>query len=68
MIAVVALLGWTMFFGWAKQRSARVGAPDAGSATPGAELRFPIPAIALHGVAAVTTVVLVFLTAIDFGA
>jgi hypothetical protein len=67
-LAVVALLGWTMFFGWARQRSqvqASTAAPAA--VEPGAELRFPIPVIAVHGVAAVTTVVLVFLTAIGVG-
>jgi hypothetical protein len=67
VLAVVALLGWTMFFGWAKQRSAQRATPDAGPVASGAELRFPISVIALHGVAAVTTVVLVFLAAIDVG-
>jgi O-antigen/teichoic acid export membrane protein len=67
-LAVVAGLGWTMFFGWARQRS-QVQAPTATPAPvePGAELRFPIPVIAVHGLAAVTTVVLVFLTAIGVG-
>jgi len=60
-LVVVALLGWTMFFGWARQRRA-VEVPMAT-----AEQRFPIPVIALHGLAAVTTVVLVFLTAIGVG-
>jgi hypothetical protein len=73
ILAVVALLGWTMFFGWARQRSAVAG-PDGGAAAvgnapmaAGAELRFPIPVVVLHGLFAVTTVVLVFLTAIDVG-
>jgi hypothetical protein len=67
-LAVVALLGWTMFFGWARQRS-QVKASTAAPAPvkPGAELRFPIPVVAVHGLAAVTTVVLVFLTAIGVG-
>ena len=68
MLVVVALLGWTMFFGWARQRSQAQAAPAP--ATPvdaGPERRFPIPVIALHGLAAVTTVVLVFLTAIGVG-
>jgi hypothetical protein len=65
-LAVVAALGWTMFFGWARQRSA-LNAP-AGEAPPApAERRFPVPVVALHGLFAVTTVVLVFLTAIGVG-
>src|SRR5215212_12016790 len=31
ILAVVALLGWTMFFGWARQRSA-IAVPDGGAA------------------------------------
>jgi hypothetical protein len=66
-LAVVAALGWTMFFGWARQRSV-LSAP-AGATPPmaPAEQRFPIPVVALHGLFAVTTVVLVFLTAIGIG-
>jgi hypothetical protein len=66
MLAVVGALGWTMFFGWARRRSA-VSAP-AGEAPPQpAERRFPLPVVALHGLFAVTTVLLVFLTAIGVG-
>jgi len=63
---VVALLGWTMFFVWAKQRqtSAQPATAPAGGA---AEQGFPVSVVALHGLAAVTTVVLVFLTAIGVG-
>jgi hypothetical protein len=66
-LAVVAALGWTMFFGWARQRSV-LSAP-AGETAPmaPAEQRFPIPVVALHGLFAVTTIVLVFLTAIGIG-
>jgi hypothetical protein len=66
-LAVVALLGWTMFFGWARQRSQASPGMDTAPAATGAELRFPVPVVALHGLAAVTTVVLVFLTAIGVG-
>src|SRR5919204_2064660 len=42
-LVVVALLGWTMFFGWARQRSATQGAAaPAAAGDTGAELRFPI--------------------------
>jgi hypothetical protein len=66
-LAVVAVLGWTMFFGWVRQRSV-LSAP-AGETPPiaPAEQRFPTPVVALHGLFAVTTVVLVFLTAIGVG-
>src|SRR5712691_174723 len=65
-LVVVALLGWTMFFVWAKQRqtSAQPAIVPAGGS---AEQGFPVSVVALHGVAAVTTVVLVFLTAIGVG-
>ncbi|SRR5712692_10222326 len=65
-LVVVALLGWTMFFIWAKQRQTSAQpaiAPAGGSA----EQSFPVPVVVLHGLAAVTTVVLVFLTAIGVG-
>ena len=73
VLAVVAVLGFTMFFRWLRQR--RTGVPAAragqGAATLGggepAEQRFPVAIVGLHGVLAVTTVVLVFLTAIGVG-
>jgi hypothetical protein len=66
ILGVVALLGWTMFAIWwqRRQRGAVREAVDPG--TP-AEQHFPVPIVALHGVLAVTTVVLVFLTAIGVG-
>jgi hypothetical protein len=66
VLAVVAALGWTMFFGWARQRPAP-GAPAGEPPPTPAERRFPLPVVALHGLFAVTTVVLVFLTAIGVG-
>jgi len=67
ILAVVALLGWTMFAIWfqRRQRGAVREAVDPG--TP-AEQHFPVPVVAAHGLLAVTTVVLVFLTAIGVGA
>jgi hypothetical protein len=63
LLAVVALLGFTMFAIWyqRRQRGAVREAVDPG--TP-AEQHFPVPIVALHGLLAVTTVVLVFLTAV----
>ena len=66
ILAVVALLGWTMFAIWfqRRQRGAVREAVDPG--TP-AEQHFPVAIVGLHGLLAVTTVVLVFLTAIGVG-
>jgi hypothetical protein len=67
ILGIVALLGWTMFAIWYQRRQA--GAQVADAVNPGvpAEQHFPVPIIALHGVAAVTTVVLVFLAAVGVG-
>jgi hypothetical protein len=66
ILAVVAALGWTMFAIWwqRRQRGATREAVDPG--TP-AEQHFPVSIVTLHGLLAVTTVVLVFLTAIGVG-
>lgn len=66
ILAVVALLGFTMFAIWfqRRQRGAVRAAVEPG--TP-AEQHFPVPVVGLHGLLAVTTVVLVFLTAIGVG-
>jgi hypothetical protein len=65
ILVAVALLGWTMFAIWYQRRQLEtVGEPaPPGSGVP-AEQRFPVAIVALHGLAAVTTVVLVFLAAI----
>jgi hypothetical protein len=62
LLAVVAVLGWTMFAIWWQRRQR--GQLEASAP---AEQRFPVPVVALHGVLAVTTVVLVFLTAVGVG-
>jgi hypothetical protein len=65
-LAIVAALGWTMFAIWWRAR--KTGVAAATEMRPGpAEHAFPIPVIALHGVFAVVTVLLVFLTAIGVG-
>jgi cytochrome bd-type quinol oxidase subunit 2 len=67
ILVVVAVLGWMMFLGWPR------GRPGSGAQAGGMppmeppEQKFPVPVVALHGVFAVTTVVLVFLTAIGVG-
>jgi hypothetical protein len=79
ILAVVALLGFTMFAIWAQQRQRRgaevaaaaPGEPAGGAAgggpNPAAEQHFPVSIVALHGLLAVTTVVLVLLTALGVG-
>jgi hypothetical protein len=57
----VALLGFAMLFRWVAERR------TAGAASPAAEQRFPVPVVVLHGVLAVTTLVLVLLSAAGVG-
>jgi manganese efflux pump family protein len=68
ILAVVAVLGWAMFAIWYQRRQAR--AAEASVSTPGvpAEQHFPVSVVTLHGLLAVTTVVLVFLAAVGVGA
>jgi manganese efflux pump family protein len=64
ILVAVAVLGWTMFAIWYQRRqSGAAEAPLATAGTP-AEQRFPVLIVALHGLLAVTTVVLVFLAAV----
>src|SRR5580765_4684439 len=68
ILAVVAALGCTMFAIWLRRRQARTGG-GAEMGTPGVppEQHFPVPVVGAHGLLAVTTVVLVLLTALDVG-
>ena len=63
ILVVVALLGWTMFAIWLRRRRTT----QAAETDRPAEQNFPVPIVALHGVLAVTTVVLVFLAAVGVG-
>jgi hypothetical protein len=65
LLVPVALLGFTMFAIWWQRRQA--GAAVEPASTPGvpAEQHFPVSIVALHGLLAVTTVVLVLLAALD---
>jgi hypothetical protein len=67
ILAVVALLGFTMFAIWWRRRQARGAVTEAVSPDTPAEQHFPVSIVGLHGLLAVTTVVLVFLTAIGVG-
>ena len=63
-LLVVALLGFAMFGIWLSQR--RTAGVGDGSARP-AEQHFPVPIVALHGLLAATTLVLVLLAAAGVG-
>ena len=67
ILAVVAALGWTMFFIWLNRRRARGAVTEAVSPDTPAEQHFPVSIVTLHGILAVATVVLVFLTAVGVG-
>ena len=64
IILLVALLGWTMFAIWWQRRQTTAEPAAAEASGVPAEQHFPVPIIALHGLLAVTTVVLVFLATI----
>ena len=65
ILVVVALLGWTMFAIWYQRRQGQAAVTESSpsSGVP-AEQSFPVGIVTLHGIGAVTTVVLVFLAAI----
>jgi hypothetical protein len=62
LLIPVALLGFTMLVRWWQGRQPTVADVDAPVA---AEQRFPLLLVAAHGIAAVTTVVLVLLAAAE---
>src|SRR4051794_2479032 len=63
----VALLGFAMLAIWIQRRQAADALATSGASgatdTAPAEQRFPVPVVVLHGLLAVTTLVLVLLTA-----
>ena len=67
ILAVVALLGWTMFAIWARRRRTRGTDVETVTVDTPAEQHFPVSVVALHGVLAVATVLLVLLTALEVG-
>jgi hypothetical protein len=66
LLLVVAALGFTMFAIWSQRRRRGAVREAVDPGTP-AEQHFPVPIVALHGLLAVTTLALVFLTAIGVG-
>ena len=71
LLLVVALLGFTMFGMWVRQRQGQAVAAHAARAASGpmepAEQRFPAAIVGVHGLAAATTLVLVLLAALEIG-
>jgi hypothetical protein len=67
ILALVAVLGFTMFAIWNRQRQARASSGEVAGAGAPPEQHFPVPVVGLHGLLAVTTVVLVLLAALDVG-
>jgi hypothetical protein len=67
LLGVVALLGFTMFAIWTRQRNDPTLRAEVAPAGAPAEQHFPVPVVALHGLLAVVTVVLVLLTALGVG-
>ena len=66
-LGVVALLGFTMFGIWLRQRQGRAGAVETAVVDRPAEQHFPVAIVGLHGLLAATTLVLVLLAAAGVG-
>jgi hypothetical protein len=68
LLAVVALLGFSMLAIWLAQRGREpVAAGDPRSSSVPAEQRFPVAIVGGHGVLAATTLVLALLVALGVG-
>jgi hypothetical protein len=66
-LLVVAALGFTMARLWRQERAAAEAASGTPSTVLPPEQHFPVPLIGLHGLLAITTLVLVLLTALGIG-
>ena len=64
LLAVVAILGFTMFAIWYQRRQGMTAAGQAPPMGTPAEQRFPVAVVGVHGLLAVITVVLVFIATI----
>jgi len=67
LLLIVALLGFSMFAVWYRRRQSTGRAAEAVDPAMPAEQHFPVAVVGLHGLLAVTTVVLVFLATIGVG-
>jgi hypothetical protein len=66
LLLIVALLGFSMFAIWLRQRS-RTPVVAVGEDAAPAERRFPVAIVGAHGVLAAVTLVLVLLVALGVG-
>jgi ABC-type xylose transport system permease subunit len=64
ILVLVAILGFAMFAVWWQRRQEGVSSSPGATLGDPAEQRFPAPIVALHGLLAVTTLVLVLLAAV----
>jgi manganese efflux pump family protein len=67
ILVVVAALGFTMARLWRQERAATVAAAGADRTVLPPEQHFPVPLIGVHGLLALTTLILVLLTALGIG-
>ena len=67
LLAVVAVLGFAMLAVWLRRRQARGTTSDVTTPDTPPEQHFPVPIVVLYGLLAVTTLVLVLLTAAGVG-
>ena len=67
ILVAVATLGFTMAARWRQERAAAQAAAGADRTVLPPEQHFPVPLIGLHGLLAVTTLILVLLTALGIG-
>lgn len=67
ILAIVATLGWTMFAIWLRRRKQPGAATEPAAPAMPAEQHFPVAIVALHGLLAVITVLLVLLATLEVG-
>jgi hypothetical protein len=67
LLLLVAVLGFSMLATWLAQRRRPTPAAVPADAGVTAEQHFPVPVVAVHGLLAATTLVLVLLTAAGVG-
>src|SRR5215212_10745110 len=67
ILVIVATLGWTMFAIWLRRRKQPAAAAEPAAPGLPAEQHFPVPIVALHGLLAVITVLLVLLATLEVG-
>ena len=68
LLVTAAVMGFVMFGFWLQQRQSAVrSGADVAALSSTAERRFPAPVVAIHGILAATTIVLVLLVNLGIG-